>query len=80
MKCTSEGKLQQCLAKIINVYERSIDVINPFLANSIILYLLKTPENFKFFGVFGGFEMGTWARNMLNNSEVLLQTVKGSFM
>ena len=29
-------------------------LVNPFLANVLVLYPLKTPENFWFFGVFRG--------------------------
>lgn len=41
--------------------------INPFLANAIVLYPLKTSENERFlrrkvFGVFKGYKMGTLTR------------------
>ena len=41
--------------------------INSFLANVLILYLLKTPENLWFSHVFRGYEMGTLARNRLKH-------------
>ena len=43
-----------------------IDLLcNPLLANVSILYPLKIPENQRFFGVFRGYEMETFARNGL---------------
>ena len=41
--------------------------INLFLANILILCLLKTPENFWFSGVFRGYKMGILARNELTS-------------
>ena len=41
-------------------------IVNQFLANVPILYSLKTPENFWFYGVFKGYKMGKLARNGLN--------------
>ena len=40
--------------------------LNPFLVKVSILYLLKTPENQRFFGVFRGYKMGILARDRLN--------------
>ena len=39
--------------------------LNPFLANVPFFYLLKTPENLWFSGVFRGYKIGTLARNGL---------------
>ena len=44
-----------------------ICLINRFLANVLILYPLKTPENLWFSGVFRGYKMGALARNRLTN-------------
>ena len=38
---------------------------NPFLTNVPILYLLKTPENQRFFCVYRAYEMGTFPKNWL---------------
>ena len=35
------------------------DIINPFVTNVPILYLLKTTENLGFSGIFRGHNMGT---------------------
>ena len=40
-------------------------VINPFQANALVLYTLKTPENLWFSGVLRGYKMGTLATNGL---------------
>ena len=45
-------------------------LLNLFLANDLILYSLKTPENKRFSGVFRGYKMGTLAKigfNILRN-------------
>ena len=42
--------------------------INLFLANVLILYPLKNPENLRFSGIFRGYKMETLARNVLNAS------------
>ena len=48
-------------------------ILNPFLANVPILYLLKTPENQRFPGVFRRYKMGTLARN--GSSQVTTHTI-----
>ena len=40
---------------------------NPFLANALILYPLKTSENRSFSDVFSGYKMGTWVKLKLIN-------------
>ena len=40
-------------------------IINPILANVLILYPLKTPENQRFSGVFRGLKLGKLPRNGL---------------
>ena len=46
--------------------------INPFLANIPALYLLKTPENIWFSGVFRGYKMGKLTSNGLKASGKML--------
>ena len=38
--------------------------VNPFLANVLILYPLKTPENIRFSGVFRGYKVGTYREKL----------------
>ena len=45
--------------------------LNPFRANGLILYLLKTPENKRFAVVFRGYKTGTLARNGLRYPSLL---------
>ena len=47
--------------------------LNPFLANVPFFYLLKTPENLWFSGVFRGYKIGTLARNGLKRSNGLIR-------
>ena len=48
-------------------------LVNPFPVNVSILYPLKTPENFRVFGVFRGYKMGKLTRNglILNKASCL---------
>ena len=48
---------------ITNKY--NLHYLNSVLANAPISYVLKTPENLWFSGVFRGYRMGTLARNGL---------------
>ena len=48
---------------ITNKY--NLNYLNSVLANVPISYVLKTPENQRFSGVFRGYKMGTLARNGL---------------
>ena len=63
--------LKNYLNSVQNLHTEKINLVinfqlKPFLANVLILYPLKTPENRWFFGVFRGYKMGTLARNGLN--------------
>ena len=46
------------------------EYINPCLAIVPILCPLKTPENLRIFGVFGGYKMGAFARNGLKHTAI----------
>ena len=50
-----------------NVSKIKNSCFNPFLANVLILYPLKTPENQRFSGVFRGYKMKTLAWNGLKS-------------
>ena len=56
-------KVRQLTSKwhFLRLYFSAVS-INPFLANAIVLYPLKTSENERFFGVFRGYKMGTLTR------------------
>ena len=45
--------------------------VSQFLVNVLILYTLKTPENFWFSGVFMGYKMVTLGRHGLNPKIIL---------
>ena len=49
-------------------------VINPFQANALVLYTLKTPENLWFSGVLKGYKMRTLATNGL-----MMEVVYGKY-
>ena len=50
-----------------NIIKHFLELVtNTFLANVLILYPLKIPDNLWFSGVFRGYKMGTLARNGLN--------------
>ena len=44
-----------------------VNEINPFLANVLILYTLKSSENQRFSGVFRGYKMRALAKNSLKS-------------
>ena len=54
---------------IMKIMIRYHNGINTFLASVLIFYLLKTPENQRFSGVFRGYKLGTLARNGLTDDD-----------
>ena len=51
---------------LLNIYDRIFsNVSSAIFGNVPILYPLKTPENQRFSGFFGGYKIGTLARNEL---------------
>ena len=62
-RCYSSHVGTFCLSCLVLKYLSAL--FNPFLANTPILYSLKTPKNQRFSGIFRGHKMKILARNGL---------------
>ena len=69
MESTIESykEITECLVSLLSTFFTTTLAVlfNPFLVIVPILYLLKTPVNLWFSGVFRGYKKGTLARNGL---------------